>query len=157
MKKALVILAMIIGALSIPVSIPSSASAAVAEGCSTSFLGLPVWYKYLDVGPEQLEDNNGDLIVTDECAILGPRDEQGRLDWRAAGGYIAIAVIEVMLRLGSVIAVGFVMYAGFRFITSQGEPDNAKAARETMINAMIGLVITIAAASIVSFIANRFG
>lgn len=108
--------------------------------CAETFLGLPTWYRYLE--------------LDEECEIVGPRSN-GEFDWARALGYVGVAVIEILLRLASVIAVIYVMYGGFRFITSQGEPDNAKAARETILNALIGLVITIAAATIIGFIARR--
>ncbi len=117
--------------------------------CTNSILGLPTWFRYLEL-------NN-------ECEVVGPtetvRGKDGeleqRFDWQSAAGYVAIAVLEILLRIGALVAVGFVMYGGFRFITSQGDPEGAKNARNTIINAIIGLVITIASASIVAFIANR--
>lgn len=133
---------------------------ACTYGCATSFLGLPAWYKYL-----QLDS---------ECNVVGPTENvaTGRTDdtstpqdesikqvfsWERAAGYIAIAIVEMLLRIASLVAVGFVIYGGFRYIASQGEPENAKSARQTIINALIGLVIAIAAASIVAFIGNRLG
>ncbi len=67
---------------------------------------------------------------------------------------MAIALVEIMLRIAGLVAVGFVIYGGFRFIVSQGEPENAKAARETIMNAIIGLIITIVAAAVVNFVAK---
>ncbi len=109
--------------------------------CTSQILGLPVWYKYLEL------DAN--------CEVVGPADENGQFDWEQAAGFVALAVFEILLRLGGIVAVGFVIYGGFRFITSQGEPENAASARQTVLNAIIGLVITIISASVVSFIASR--
>jgi hypothetical protein len=63
-----------------------------------------------------------------------------------------MAVSEILLRLASIIAVGFIIFGGFKYITSQGEPDRAKDARSTIINSLIGLAVTIVAASVVAFI-----
>lgn len=129
----------------------AGAQAGTAGSCSRSILGLPTWFRYLELGPD--------------CEVVGPRIDpeterpvdypNGEFDWQRAAGYVAVAVVEILLRVGSLVAVAFVMYGGFRFITSQGDPEGAKNARTTIINALIGLVITIASASIVSFIANR--
>lgn len=108
-----------------------------------SFLGFPTWYKYLEL------DGN--------CEVTGPKNQDGKFDWPRAAGYVGLAALAILLRIASLIAVGYVVYGGFRYITSQGEPENAKSARQTIINAIIGLVIAIAAASIVSFIGNRLG
>lgn len=115
--------------------------------CSSSFMGLPTWYKYLDLGSD--------------CEVVGPVKEGGSssdvsdLDWGKAAGYIAIAVVEAMLRIAGLVAAGFVIYGGFRFITSQGNPEGAASARTTVINALIGLVIAVTAAAVVSFVGQR--
>ncbi len=147
MKKLFFSLALFMNLLILPaIVLPAQASALVAPHCNTSMLGLPTWYKYLDVGP----DPQG----IDDCAINGPT-VNNKFDWVRAAGYVGVAVVEALLRIASLVAVGFVIYGGFRLMASQGSPDSAKAARETIINALIGLVVAIAAASIISFIATR--
>jgi hypothetical protein len=130
------------------VILPQTVAAEVAESCSSSmFLGLPSWYKYLDVGPK---DN-------DKCAILGPNDSNGNFDWAAALPLIILALVEILLRLSALVAIGFVVVGGVKFITSQGEPDGLKQARGTIINALIGLVIAVSATALVSFIGRTIG
>ncbi len=121
------------------------------DNCTERILGLPVWWAYLDVG--EVRNSEGEVI--DECGVKGPAYSDGSMKWESAAGLIALAIFEILLRLGAVVAVGYVIYGGFRFITSQGEPENAASARSTVINAVIGLVIAMASASIVSFLANR--
>lgn len=123
-------------------------AAAQADCNDRSFLGLPSWHKYLEKS-----SRNG------RCEITGPADPDNstQLNWPRVVGYVAIALVEILLRVASLVAVGYVIYGGFRYITSQGEPENAKSARQTIINAVIGLVIAIASASIVSFLGNRLG
>lgn len=112
------------------------------NACSTSFLGLPTWYKYLE--------------LDGSCEVTGPTDSvTGDLLWPKVVGYIGVAVLEVLLRLAALVSIGFVMYGGFRYITSQGEPDSTKSARQTIQNALIGLVISLIATAIVAFIANE--
>lgn len=118
---------------------PSVATAAVPDNCAKRILGFPVWYEYLEV------DSN--------CDITGPMNDS-EFDWPKAAGFVAIAIVEIMLRIAGLVAVGYVIYGGFRFIISQGEPENAKAARETIMNAIIGLVISIIAAAVVNFVAS---
>jgi hypothetical protein len=55
------------------------------------------------------------------------------------------------------VAVGYVIYGGIQYVTSQGSPDATKKAQQTIINALIGVVLAVLAASIVAFIGNRFG
>lgn len=134
------------------------ATAAVAAGCdgSSSFLGLPTWYKYLEIGRKEILDDSNNVIAIEECAIIEPSDGDGGIDWQAASGLIGLAIVEIMLRLAAIVALGFVIYGGFRYIASQGEPDSAKSARQTITNSLIGLVISLVATGAVAFIASQF-
>jgi len=99
------------------------------------FLGFPTWYKYL----------NG-VTTNGACApqVSGLNDI-----W-----LIVAAVIEILLRVAALAAVGFIIYGGFQYITSQAEPSKTTEARGTIINALVGLVIAIMATAIVGFIAR---
>ena len=104
-----------------------------------TFFGLPKWYRYL---PYDVSD------VTGRCEIMVENATQYWL--------VGFALIDTMLRLAALVAIGFVVWGGVQFIASQGEPDKTAAARSTVINALIGLVISIGAATFVSFLAGRF-
>src|ERR1700689_3547884 len=97
------------------------------------FLGLPTWYEYLKC-------NGGSPSLTGITDV-----------W-----LIAAAIVDILLRVPAIIAIFMLIYGGIQFITSQGEPERAKQARGTIINALIGLVISVVAATIVTYIAGRF-
>jgi len=65
---------------------------------------------------------------------------------------IALNIIDIALRLVAIIAVGFVIYGGFRYVTSRGEPEMTKNALDTILKALIGAVIAMIAAIAVSFL-----
>lgn len=131
--------------------VPSQAEAKVAAGCKNSVLGLPSWYEYLEVGPQTITTKTGQ--ITDDCALL-PIPPDKNFDWGRALPRIGLAVIDIMLRLGALIAVGFTIYGGFRYMLSQGEPEATKKAKGTIVGASVGVVITLFAATIVSFIGS---
>lgn len=146
---------------------PGQAHAAVAPGCDTSasFLGFPTWYKYLDIGPaindqgQAIVDSDGNTV--DPCAVIGPLQGDGsdtpyELDWASVVSRVAIAVTEMLLRISALIAVGYVVYGGFRFITSQGDPEGVKSARQTIQNSLIGLIICMISIGTVTFIGSQF-
>ena len=123
---------------------------------STTFLGLIPWYQYVqgdfnDTGTPGICGFHANLSSDGNNAIqTGP---QGiGVFW-----LIVLAIFEDLLRVAGLLAVVFVTYGGIRFITSQGEPENTKAARGTIINALIGLAITVVAAGTVAFIAKSLG
>lgn len=108
------------------------------DACSGgNFLGFPTWYHYL----------NG---ITDAATKVCTPELQGLNDiW-----LIVAAIIEIMLRIAALVAVVFIIYGGFEYITSQAEPDKTKRAKSTIINAVVGLIIAIMASVIVNFIAR---
>ncbi|HEY1645187.1 MAG TPA: pilin [Candidatus Saccharimonadales bacterium] len=69
---------------------------------------------------------------------------------------IVAAVIEILLRVAALIAVGIVIYAGIQYTTSQGNPEQTSRALNTIIYAAIGLALCILSAVIVTFIARSF-
>lgn len=107
------------------------------------FLGvLPTWYEYLTYTPSP---------VTGQCEIqVGPG---------LSGGYwlIGLAVIDILVHLAGFVAVVMVIYGAVRFIISQGEPENTKVARETIVNALIGIVIVLIAIPALRFIGDTLG
>jgi hypothetical protein len=113
--------------------------AAVPEQCNNTFFGIPPWYKYLDLNAE-CEVVNFNL--------LGGGGNSGIL-------LIALAIVDMLLRIASIVALVYVLWGGFTFITSQAEPDKLAQARHTIINALIGLGIALLATSIVVFVGNR--
>ena len=64
---------------------------------------------------------------------------------------LATKIITIALTLAAILAVLYIMYAGFQYITSAGNADRAKSARNGIINAVIGIVIIMAAFMIVRF------
>ena len=109
-----------------------------AAACTpnTSFFGLTEWYRYLDSETDAL----GKCVPI----INGLNDF-----W-----LIGLAIIDSLLKVAAMVAIGFVIYAGIQFVVSQGQPDKVKAARETILNAVIGLAIALVAVGVVSYIGN---
>lgn len=56
--------------------------------------------------------------------------------------------------VGAYIAVIFVMYGGFLYMTSAGDPGKAASGKKTITNACIGIVITKVAKSIIKVVAE---
>src|SRR5437764_11983375 len=100
--------------------------AAVKDACKGGgFLGFPTWYEYL----------HGQ---TTHDGLCSPKLTSLSDIW-----LIAAAIIEILLRVAALVAVGFVIYGGAKYITSQGESEATTKARDTIVNALIGLAIAI--------------
>jgi len=111
-----------------------------------TFLGLEPWYQYLT-----LKADNADNL----CQVVFPGTGTGAFGSHSPFLLIALAVIDDLIRVAALVAVGYVIYAGFQYMTSNGSPDQTRKAQSTVINALAGLVIAILAASIVAFIGNQ--
>lgn len=65
-------------------------------------------------------------------------------------------IANTLIFLIGAISVIMIIIAGLRFVVSMGNPKQVKAARETILNAVIGLVIAICSYAIVNFVIGVF-
>lgn len=65
---------------------------------------------------------------------------------------IAGNIINVILGFLGIVLLGYMIYAGFLWMTSGGESEKAKEARTMIANAIIGLIIIVAAFAISNFV-----
>lgn len=107
------------------------------KACVNDFLGIPPWYKYLEVHQ------------SNQCApqINGINDL-----W-----LIGLAAIEILTRVAVYAAIAFVVYGGIKYSASRGNTDKVTSAKNTLLDALTGLIIAIVATAVVSYVAGRFG
>lgn len=65
------------------------------------------------------------------------------------------AIIGIVFGVAGALALLFIVIGGLRYILSDGDPNNISQAKKTVIYALVGLVITMAAYAIVSFVINQ--
>lgn len=128
---AFVIIAMLAGVVSVAHPAPVSAA------CGT-FLTFPAWYRGLvDTGSCELKPiGNGGRSLRDFILI------------------VAMNVFEMILQLVGYASVIFLMVGGFRYMTSAGDSNAMSAAKKTITNAIIGLVISILSVGLVNVVAG---
>lgn len=119
----------------------------VASTCSKPFLGFKTWFYYF---PDNWFNPNTCEISKDFQLF-----SQGSSSNGSGIIYITLALLDDLLRLAALVAVAFVIYGGISYVTSQGSPDNTKKAQQTIINALIGLVIAIIAATVVGYLGGQ--
>lgn len=122
------------------VTTPQTAFAADPANCeSRAFLGIPPWYRGLTK-----TDSTGD------CAIMSPNEVAGGLSgfiWK-----IVLNLIEIGLILAGWVALFFIMYGAFLYITGGGNASQTEKARKSIFNAVIGLVISMGAIAITNLV-----
>jgi len=68
-----------------------------------------------------------------------------------------IRIINALLVLAAIAAIVFVIIGGVRYITAQGDEDAVAQAKNTVIYAIIGIIVIILAAVIVNFFVSQVG
>jgi len=71
------------------------------------------------------------------------------VDFLNGRGGLADNLINLLFAVAGAAGVIYIVWAGVRYITSGGDPAKTKAARQGIINAMIGIVITMSAFAII--------
>ncbi|MDP2708800.1 MAG: hypothetical protein Q8O93_01995 [bacterium] len=76
--------------------------------------------------------------------------------WPSSTGlpFIIQTVISAFLGLLGIIFLILIIYAGYNWMTAQGDEDKVTKAKDTLARAIIGLIIIIAAYSITYFVFN---
>lgn len=93
---------------------------------------------------------NCDGLTKDQCATV----TENRLDYTKPSNVVWNIVRFVLLALGGV-AVIMIIVGGFQYATSQGESAAITKAKNTILYAVIGLVVALSAAGIVTFITSN--
>jgi len=118
---------------------PSSVSAKVAADCEKTFLGITPWYRGLV-----------EVVNNDQCVITGPANTSDGLQIFITK--IALNIISIILALTAYVAFFFITYGGFQFLTGGSNAAQIEKARKTILNAVIGLVISIGAVAVVNLV-----
>jgi hypothetical protein len=116
-----------------------------AGKCSSNFFGLVPWYEYLK---DKLDSN---------CDFKDFNILPGATGKATDVPLILAAIVDDLLRIAGFIALAFVIVGAIRYITSQGDPEATGKAQETIINALIGLAVTIVGVAFISFLGNKIG
>lgn len=131
-KAWLIVLALTFSVVAILPATAQAAAPVTDFACGGGFLGFPHWYTHLP----------------------GSGSCQPRLTSLNQIWVIVLNIVDIMIRLAGVVAVGMIIWGGFKYIKSQAEPGELTQAKNIIINAVIGLVLVIAAVAIVEFAAG---
>ncbi len=70
---------------------------------------------------------------------------------------IAVEILRYLLGFLGIVAVAVIMYAGWLWMISEGDPNKVARAKKILLNGVIGLIIMLSSFAIVSFIVNKIG
>jgi hypothetical protein len=69
---------------------------------------------------------------------------------------VTVNVVNALFTVAGAVAVIIIIMGGIRYITSTGDSGRIKAAKDTILYAVIGLVVIIVAREIVGFVIGQF-
>jgi hypothetical protein len=70
---------------------------------------------------------------------------------------VILAGLSLLQPVVVLVFVGMVLYGGWTYLTSQGEPDKIKQAKQIITAAIVGFAIIVIAPSIVQLVASLLG
>lgn len=127
-------------AVASPLMALASPAQPVQAACDNRFLGIPAWYRGL---------------TDDKCDVKAPESEEDGLAvfiWK-----IVLNIIEAAMFLVSYIALFFIMYGGFMYLTGGSVPGQLEKAKKSILNAVIGLTIALSAIALTNLIMGVMG
>jgi hypothetical protein len=160
------------GSFAISLAAPAGQAAAASGSdtvnkCKHTFLGLKPWYQYMgdSLNDGTPSDNPGlsadeakknvcdvkcfNVFTTEKANDCGKKSSDVPL--------VLLAIVDDLLRIAGLVALGFIIVGAFRYVASQGNPDSTAKAQDTIVNALLGLAISVTAVAFVSFIGNKLG
>lgn len=102
-----------------------------AASCGNTFFGIEGWYKYMPGSCKNLDFNTYGVGSV----------------WLVLAG-----ITDALLRIAALVSIVFFIFGAFKMVTSQGSPESIKSARNTMTNALIGLILCVLSAWFIGFL-----
>ena len=145
--------------------LPVTNFAGVVSECTAGhFFGLIPWYAYIGHDLERSEDvdESGNPTGKQKCEIkcfnlLQQSEKNACHTAKSDLPLVMLAVIDDMLRISGMVAVGYVLYGAFRYVASQGSPDETAKAQNVIMNALIGLALSTVCVGFVAFLGAKLG
>lgn len=135
-KNALIALGLVlVGSVGLVAALPQTASAADPCADKSTILTIRPWFTNL----------------TDANCNIKPIGSNG-VTLQQFVSTVIVNIVDMLLQLVAYIAVGFVIWGGFIYLTSGGSPDKAANGQKTVMNALIGVVVAIASVGLVRLV-----
>lgn len=131
------LLALIVGGTAFTVSAPQTAYAAGDPCQKASILGFAPWYR--------------GLTDSATCTIKSPANNLSGFIWT-----VVLNLLDDLLRAVGLASVGYIIWGGFRYMTSEGSSAGMARAKSQILNAIIGLVISVLSVAIINLAVGAF-
>lgn len=123
---------LVFAAMALPIMTNDRVYAQGNPSCSERLLTLPVWYRGLTKS-------------SSDCTL----DLGNNLNFVWV---IGLNVVEALMHVVGYVAGVFILIGGYRYATSAGEPSQIARAKGSIMNAIIGLIISILSIAVINFV-----
>lgn len=113
-----------------------------AKCTNRPILTFPSWYKGLECTNQERPD--------------GTKYEQPNITALNDIWIIALNVVEALIGAAAYVAVGYIIWGGFKYMKSRGDPGQLVEAKNTITQAVIGLGVALASTAMVIFVQGLF-
>ena len=113
--------------------------AADTDTCSKRFLGFRPWHYGL-------------AVQKDGKCIIGTPD--GKSQMPAFIWTVVLNVLADLVLAAGIVATGFIIYGGFMYIMSEGDPGKVASAKKILISAATGIILVVLATVIINTITS---
>lgn len=114
-----------------------------AGKCDPDFFFFPAWHRGLtydtDCKIKPISDKKGDEKPANSVTL-------SVFIWT-----VVLNISDGLFRVAGLVSTGFIIWAGFQYMISTGNPEGIKKAKTTLTNAIVGLIISVLAISITNF------
>lgn len=104
-------------------------------------------------------DIKGSLCTGTDLEVGDPNKAKCNTDAGGSGegklNALITQIINIISVIVAIVAVIMLIFGGFRYVTSGGAADKVKGAKDTILYALIGLVIVALAQTVVKFVVNK--
>ncbi|MEK7594234.1 MAG: hypothetical protein AAB436_01185 [Patescibacteria group bacterium] len=129
--------------------INSLISIVAADTCQKGgdFFGLVPWYHYMKAS----SFDKCEIVSFNILPGVGAKGEPSDIP------LVLLAVTDDLLRIAGLVAIAFIIVGAVQYIKGQGSAEDSARAQSTIVNALIGLAISITAVAFVSFLGAKIG
>lgn len=137
-KNIIIVLTLLVSSLLSPLILSSNTFAEDKPkvSASDSFYGLPTWHRGLNLDGEGIKS----------------KEDIPKFIWT-----IVANIIDAISRIAGIVAIGFIIWAGFQYMLAAGNSGQLAAAKNTLKNAVVGLCIAVLASTIISLVITSVG
>jgi hypothetical protein len=117
-------------------------------------LAMAFGFSAVGFAPMAFAQDTGNI----RCGVNGAFDQEGCADTNDADATVnnsITLVIRILQIIVGIISVIMIIFGGLKYITSGGDSGGVTSAKNTIIYALIGLVVVALAEVIVQFVLNR--